>query len=189
MSTKVQMPSLVSTMLIRQQEEFNMFEGSTCNCFRPMWKLAFCAMTSKVSWTTSWVLMHSLSWTQRKRWIPKGLMGCVHTHQKIFVIKGWGSSSHIRSVVEKIGEVNWKFGKISWTISQTPTPGLEHDRIWAWWALNILLDDVLKKVWWCRHSKMESWSWIVCCPMNCSNKRKHVWIGGNRKSHVAFKCC
>jgi len=44
-------------------------------------------------------------------------MGCVHTHKGIFVIKGWGSPSHIQNVVEKNGEKNWKTRKIGWAIS------------------------------------------------------------------------
>jgi len=38
-------------------------------------------------------------------------------HQGIFVIKGWGSLSCIRSVVEKIEEASQKLGKIGQTIS------------------------------------------------------------------------
>jgi hypothetical protein len=33
-------------------------------------------------------------------------MGCVHTHQGILAIEGWGSSSHLWNVMEKIGEDN-----------------------------------------------------------------------------------
>jgi len=32
-------------------------------------------------------------------------MGCVHTHWEMLAMKGWGSLSHIRSVVEKIKEI------------------------------------------------------------------------------------
>ncbi len=56
-------------------------------------------------------------------------MGCVHTHQNMQAIEGWGSPSHIRNVVQKIGEDNQKVGKISQITSQTPTLGLEHDKI------------------------------------------------------------
>ncbi len=57
-----------------------MVEGNACSYFYPTWKLASCAMATKVSQTTSWVPMHLLLWAQRKRWIPIGSMGCVHTH-------------------------------------------------------------------------------------------------------------
>jgi hypothetical protein len=48
---------------------------------------------------------------------------------------------------------------------------------------------MLKRVWWCRRSKMESWRWTICCPMSCSNGRKHARVGGSKRSHVALKCC
>jgi hypothetical protein len=38
-------------------------------------------------------------------------MGCVHTHQGIFAIEGWGSPSFVQSVVEKTRENNQKVGK------------------------------------------------------------------------------
>jgi hypothetical protein len=37
------------------------------------------------------------------------------------------------------------FGKIGWTISQTPIPGSKHDKIRAWWALDIASKNILKK--------------------------------------------
>jgi hypothetical protein len=46
---KVQMPSLVSTMLTHQREELNMDERSAFSCFCPMWKLTSCTMAAKVS--------------------------------------------------------------------------------------------------------------------------------------------
>jgi hypothetical protein len=42
---------------------------------------------------------------------------CVHMHQRIFAIEGWGSPSHIRSIMEKIGEISWKLKKIGRTVS------------------------------------------------------------------------
>jgi hypothetical protein len=39
-------------------------------------------------------------------------MGCVHTHQGILAIEGWGNQSRIRNVVKKIGETNQKLEKI-----------------------------------------------------------------------------
>jgi hypothetical protein len=36
------------------------------------------------------------------------------------------------------------------------------------------LENILEKVWWCRCSKTESWSWTICCPMSCLNKRRHA---------------
>jgi L,D-peptidoglycan transpeptidase YkuD (ErfK/YbiS/YcfS/YnhG family) len=40
--------------------------------------------------------------------------------------------------------------------------------------LHIPLQNMLERVWWCRCSKMESWNRTICCPMSCSNERKHA---------------
>jgi hypothetical protein len=69
-------------------------------------------MAAKVLQITSWVLVHSLPWTQCKRCIPIGSMGCAHTYWTIFAIEGWGNPSRIQNVVEKIKEDNRKVGKI-----------------------------------------------------------------------------
>ncbi len=45
-------------------------------------------------------------------WIPIGSMGCVHTHQGILAIEGWGNASCIQSLMEKNGEYNKKTKKI-----------------------------------------------------------------------------
>jgi hypothetical protein len=29
----------------------------------------------------------------------------------------------------------------------------------------------------------------ICCPISCSNGRKHTRAGGGKKSHVALRCC
>jgi len=108
---KVLMPSLVSTMLICQWKELNVVEGSACNCSCLTWKLTFCIMVAKVSQIISWVLVRSLPWTQCKKWIPIRSMGCVHTHQGMFAIEGWGSPSRIQSVVKKNGEIK-RLGKL-----------------------------------------------------------------------------
>jgi hypothetical protein len=47
------------------------------------------------------------------------------------IIEGWGSPSRVQSDVEKIGGNNQKARKTNWYVSQMPTPGLEHDKIWA----------------------------------------------------------
>ncbi len=109
---KVQMPSLVNTMLTHQRKELKVVEGSACNCSHPMWKPKSHAMATKVSRITSWVPMCSLLWAQHKRWVPIGSMGCVHTHWGMPIIEGWGSPSHIQNVVQKIGEDNRKARKI-----------------------------------------------------------------------------
>ncbi len=183
------MPSLVSTMLIRRREELNVVEGSVGNCFCPMWKPTFRAMVAKVSWIASWVPMRSLPWTQHKRWIPIGSMGCVHTHQGMPTIEGWGSPSCIQNVVWKIGEDNRKVGKTGQVISQTLALRIKHDKIWAWWASNVPLKSMLEKVWWCKCSEMEFWSWTICYRMSCSNGGTHAWARGAKRSHAVLRCC
>jgi hypothetical protein len=142
-------------------------------------------MTKKVSWITSWVPVCSLLWVQRKRWTLVASIGCVHMHQRIFTIERCGNPSCIRNVVKKDGEDNWKVGKIGWVISQVLTLGLKHDKIRAWWILDILLE----KVWWCKWSEMESWSWTICYPMSYSKGGGHIHVRGNRKLQTVLKCC
>jgi len=189
MLTKVWMSSLVNRILTHQWKELNMFEGNTCNYSHPMWKVASHVMATNVLRTTSWVLMCLLPWTQCKKWIPIMSMGCMHMHQRIPIIEGWSSLNHIRTAMEKTKEINWKLRKISWIVNQAPAPRPEHDRIWAWWASNIPLENMLERVWWCKCSKMEFWSRPICCPMNCSNKRRHVRTRGDKGSHAALMCC
>jgi hypothetical protein len=94
-----------------------MVEGSACSCFHPTWKPTSHMMATKVSWTTSWVPMASLSWTQCKRWTLIGLMGCMHAQHMILTIEGWDSPNCVWNAMKIIGENNWKAGKISWIIS------------------------------------------------------------------------
>jgi hypothetical protein len=127
------MPYLISTMSIHRRKELNVVERNACNCCCPTWKPTFHAMAAKMLQITSWVPMCSLPWTQCKRWIPIGSMGCVHTHQGLFTIEGWGNISRIWNVVQKIGEDNQKAKKIGRVVSQMPTPGPKQDQIWAQW--------------------------------------------------------
>jgi len=117
MLVKVWMPSLVNIMSTHRWKELNVVEGSVSNYSCPTWKPTFCAMAAKVLQIASWVLMGLLPWTQRKRWIPIGSMGCVHTHQGMLVIEEWGSPSGIWSDVQRIGEDNWKVGRTSQVIN------------------------------------------------------------------------
>jgi hypothetical protein len=186
---KAQMSFLVSTMSIYQWKELSVVERNTHNYFRPTCKPTFRTTVVKVSQIASLVLMHLLPWAHRKRWIPIRSMGYVHTHQGMLAIEGWGSPSCIWSVVLKNGENNRKVGKTSQAISQAPALGPEHDKIQARWASNVSSKSMLKKVWWCKWSKIESWSWTFCCLMNYSNGGRHARIEGGRRSHAALKCC
>jgi hypothetical protein len=158
-----------------------MTKGSTCSCFHPMWKLAFHTMEAKMSWIASWVLMHSLPWVQCKRWILIRSMGCVHTHWGRLVIDGCGSLNLVWSNVENIGEDSLKVRKIGWAINQAPTLRPEYNKIQAWWALGIVLESMLKRVWWCKCFKMESWSQTIWCLMSCSKIGRHVHGRGGRR--------
>jgi hypothetical protein len=155
-SIEVPMSSLVNTMLIRRWEELNVVEGNACNYYCPTWKPTSHTMATKVWQVASWVLVCLLPWKQCRRWIPIGSMGCVHTHWRMHAFEGWGSSSRVRSVVQKTKENNQKVRKISWAINQAPTPRPKHDKIQAQWASNVMSKSMLKRVWWCKHSEMES---------------------------------
>ncbi len=122
-----------------------MVERSACNCSHPTWKSSSCAMVTKVSRTTSWVLVCSLPWVQCKRWTLVTSMGCVHTHQRIPTIEGCYNLSHIRNVMEKDGEDNRKVGKASWIITQMLAPKLKHDKIRKQWVSNTLLKSMLER--------------------------------------------
>jgi GH43 family beta-xylosidase len=158
MTIRVRIASLVNTMLMHQQKELSLAKGSACNCSCPMYKPTSHTIITKVLWIASWVPMHSLPWAQHKKWIPIRSIGCVHTHWGRLAIEGCASPSHIQSVVEKIGEDNWKVEKIGWIINQAPTLVPKHDKIWAWWVSSISLENMLMTVWWCKRSKMESWN-------------------------------
>ncbi len=183
------MSSLVSIMSIHQRQELNVIKGNTCNCSHPTWKLTSHAMVTKVLQIASWVLMRSLPCTPHKRWIPVGSMGCVHTHWRMLIYEGWGSRSHVRNVVQKIREDNQKVGKTSRAINQVLAPRPKHNKIQARWASDVLLENMLERVWWWKCFEMESWSWTNFCLMNLSNGRKHAHGGGDRRSHATLKCC
>ncbi len=154
-STSEHMLFLANAMLTCRQKELNMIEGNIGSYFHPMWKLACHAMATKVLWTTSWDPMHLLPWMQHKKWIPIRSMGCVHTHWKIFAIEGWGSPSRVWNAMKKIREDNQKAKKIGQIVNQVITLEPKHDKIWTWWALDIMSRNMLEKVWWCKCSKME----------------------------------
>ncbi len=113
----------------------------------------------------------------------------MHTDQRRPVIERCGNLSHIWNVVRKSKENNQKVEKINQVIYQTPTPRPKHDKIWTWWALDIMLNNMLENVWWWKCFKIESWSWTICYLMNCSKKGKHACAKGGKKLHVALKCC
>jgi len=78
--------------------------------------------------------------------MPIKSMGCVHTHQGMHTIEGWSNPSRIRSVMEKTREINRKPKKIGQAVNETPTPKLEHDKIWARWASDKMSKSMLERV-------------------------------------------
>jgi hypothetical protein len=73
-------------------------------------------------------------------------MGCVHTHRRILTIGGWGSPSHVPSVVQKIREDNQKVGKTGRVVSQVLALRPKHNKIRARWALDVPLESMLERV-------------------------------------------
>jgi hypothetical protein len=51
------------------------------------------------------------------------------------------------------------------------------------------LENMLKRVWCCIHSKMKSWSWTICCLISYSNGGRDAWVGGGKRSHVTLRHC
>jgi hypothetical protein len=115
-------------------------------------------------------------------------MGCVHTHWRMPAIEGWGDPSHVWNVVPKTQKI---IKRLEDWLSYKPVLALrpKHDKIRARWVSNVPLESMLERVWWCKHFEMESWSWTISCPMNCSNGGRHAWARGSRRSHVALRCC
>ncbi len=73
-------------------------------------------------------------------------MGCIHTHQRMPAIEGWGGPSRVQNVVQKTKEDHQKARKTGRVVSQVPTFELEHNKIWAQKALNVLLKNMLERV-------------------------------------------
>jgi hypothetical protein len=144
-SARVWIPSLVNTTSTCWQKEWNMVQGSACNYSHPTWNSTSYTIATKISWTTSWVLVCSLPWVQCKRWTLVASMGCVHTHQIIPTIERCGNPSHIHNVVKKDGEDNRKVGKVGWPINQMHASMSKHDKIWEQWVLNTMSKNMLER--------------------------------------------
>ncbi len=115
-------------------------------------------------------------------------MGCVHTHQKMPTIEGWGSPSCVQSVVQKIGEDNPKVRKINQTLSQMPTPRPKHDKIQAQQASKTHqkacwkgYDGVNVPRWNLKVEPFDAW-WVVQM-----EKYTHM-LGVVKISHVTLRC-
>ncbi len=77
-----------------------------------MCNLAYCTMATKVSQIASWLPVHLCHEHNIKGEYPLDQWGCVHTHQGMPTIEGWGNLNHVQSVGEKTKEDNQKAGKI-----------------------------------------------------------------------------
>jgi hypothetical protein len=73
-------------------------------------------------------------------------MGCGHTHWGVFAIERCDNPNHVQNVVKKDREDNQKVGKVGQVVNQTPTLGLEHDKIQTRWVSYILSESMLDKV-------------------------------------------
>jgi hypothetical protein len=122
-------------MLAHRQEELNVVESNTCSYYHPMRKPTSHTMSTKVSQITSWVPMWSLPWTlECKKWISIGLMDACICIERYLQLKDEVVQIVFEMLWKKIGENNWKAWKIVQIVSQAPTLGLEHDKIWTQWV-------------------------------------------------------
>jgi hypothetical protein len=80
---------------------------------------------------------------------------CAHTLKDTWKLRDGGNPSHIQSSMGKTWKDNGKVEKNGQIINQELAHELEHDKIWTQWVLDILLENMLEKVWWCKRSKME----------------------------------
>ncbi len=56
--------------------------------------------------------------------------------------------------MEKIRENNQKSKNLI-ELYAKHSLGLKHDKIWPWWALGMVWESMLERVWWYRHLKMK----------------------------------
>ncbi len=109
---KMQISSLVSTMLTHWQKHLRMTKINTCNCSHPTWRPTSHTMTTKVSQTASWVLMHLLPWAQHEKWIPIGSMGCNTLYIK----------DHTLILCKILSVLNGRIGSCGWFRHFSPKP-------------------------------------------------------------------
>jgi hypothetical protein len=55
--------------------------------------------------------------------------------------------------------------------------------------IDILLKNMLEKVWWFKCFEMEFWNQTICCPMSYSNKGTHTQVRDGRRSHAILRWC
>jgi hypothetical protein len=92
MLTRVQIPSLLSTISTHWEKELNVAKGSASNYFWPMQKPT--SHTNGNKNIANYIMSLHVPMACKK-WLPIWLMGCVHTHWRRLAIEGCDSFSHI----------------------------------------------------------------------------------------------
>ncbi len=132
-----------------------------------MWKIFFQANMLRI---TSCVLVHSSSWAHNKRQMSiKGQwVRCKHNEENMQSKDGgvWTKSKTSWKFLSKVIET-WDDMYCKPCVCPKP----KYDKMWVWCALNISSKSTIKKVWWCKCFKMKFWSWYICWPIGCSNKK------------------
>jgi hypothetical protein len=80
-----------------------------------------------ISWSVSWVVMHSFSHGQHNKWIPKSLMVWPHWHHERCATVGCGIPRQIHNVVKKRVEDKRNEGALESVNNQTHVIGLAHE--------------------------------------------------------------
>jgi hypothetical protein len=106
-----------------------------CVWWRKRWKIFFYmwvplsdVIIAMISWSISWVVVHSLPHGQSSKWIPKSLMVWSHWHLEKCVIVGCGILRWIQSAIRKWAEDKWNEGVLRWTNNQAPIVGLAQEQ-------------------------------------------------------------
>jgi hypothetical protein len=77
-------------------------------------------MATKVSQIASWVIVCSLTWAQRKRWIPIRSMGCLQLKDGVVQVTYKVLCKNLRKIIERLGKPLKKRNpksKIKWSLS------------------------------------------------------------------------
>ncbi len=99
-------PILGETMSTWHLDVWNMEEGTMCNLSWTTCKPTSFAMNAMMSWMILCVSMHSLPCEHHTKWMSKGLMGWVQTHnRRPTMIERWGNPSWIHKVMKKVTKI------------------------------------------------------------------------------------
>jgi hypothetical protein len=151
MSTKVQIPYVVSTIFTHCRDDYKNDIKRTCVCLRKTWNLTSLTMEAKEFQTTWCVHVWFPSWIQQSRCIHIKSMVWPHMHQEKPCIMGWRRLNLICNVKDKMLNGILKNEMIRWTKSQAPKLGLTQDfnRNQTWWQFENKSKMTLKNEWLC----------------------------------------